>query len=109
VFIPMIRVTAESLLTLGLVAVMVAIAPAATAVAVVIMGGAAAALILFVQPKLKWIGKMSHRMSKATLSSLQQSLQGIRDIKVLGRERYFVEEYGRARLTLARMNYLRSA
>jgi ATP-binding cassette, subfamily B, bacterial PglK len=108
VFIPLILVAAETILTIGLLAVMLVIAPAATALAVVIVGGAAGVLLLIVQPRLKRIGRTAHRMSRDTLRSMQQSLHGIRDIKVLGREHYFATEYGQKRLKLARARYLRA-
>ncbi len=107
-FLPIIKVAADSLIALGMLAVMVAIAPAATGLAIVIIGVAAALLLIVIQPKLKHIGKTAHRMGRETLKSLQQSLQGLRDIKVLGREQYFATQYSKSRLKLARASYLRS-
>jgi ATP-binding cassette subfamily C protein len=47
-------------------------------------------------------------MTKANLQTLQQSLHGVRDIVVLGRESTFVEAYRRDRYDLARARYLRA-
>ena len=47
-------------------------------------------------------------MQLETLRHLQQSLHGIRDIKVLGQEGYFANRYGRSRHRLARAFYLRA-
>ena len=108
VFLPIINVTAQAILTLGLLAVLVAIAPVATAFVVLSVGTAAGLVMLIVQPRLKRLGNVSHRMQRETLGSLQQALQGIRDVKLFSGERYFAHRYGRSRLTLARTHYLRA-
>jgi ATP-binding cassette, subfamily B, bacterial PglK len=73
---------------------------------VLVVGGAAVLLLLVIQPKLKRIGQTSHNEAKATLSALQQSLHGLRDVKLLGRERFFARQYGKSRLRMARAKYL---
>lgn len=109
VFVPVIRVSAELILIVGMVALLVFVAPAATGLAVLVVGGAAVLLLFLVQPRLKRLGAVSHETSRETLGALQQALQGVRDIKLLGRERYFARRYGRSRLRYARANYLYSA
>lgn len=109
VFIPLIRVTAETFLTLAMLAVLVVLTPAATAIAVIVIGGVATLLLLLIQPKLKGLGATVHASAQETLASVQQALHGIRDIKILGRERYFARRYGKSRLAMARAKYLRSA
>jgi ATP-binding cassette, subfamily B, bacterial PglK len=106
VVVPAIKVSAETILVLGMLAVLTAIAPAATAMAVVVVGGAAGVLLAVVQPKLKRLGQLDYGAAQATLGSLQQSLHGVRDIKLLGRERFFARVYGRSRLEMARARYL---
>ena len=108
VFVPLIRVTAEVFLTLGMLALLAVITPLATGIAVVVVGGAAALLLLAVQPRLKRLGRTVHAMQRETLSALQQSLHGIRDIKILSREHYFARRYGRSRLRMARAKYMRA-
>ena len=109
VVLPTIRTIAESFIVIGLLVVLVLLAPLATLAAVVVVGGTAVLLLLFVQPKLKVLGRIKHRESRSTLSILQQGLFGIRDVKVLGRERAFAREYGRSRARMARAAYLREA
>jgi ATP-binding cassette, subfamily B, bacterial PglK len=106
VILPGIKIVAETTLLLGLLVVLSIIAPAATALAVVVIGGAALALLYFVQPRLKRIGQSNHAESTNTLAMLQQSLHGLRDIKVLGREKFFADAYGSSRLRMARAKYL---
>ncbi len=107
VVLPAIRTMAESFILVGLLVVLVLLAPLATLAAVVVIGGTAALLLLFVQPRLKILGSIRHHEAKLTLSILQQGLFGIRDVKVLGRERAFAREYGRSRARMARASYLK--
>jgi ATP-binding cassette, subfamily B, bacterial PglK len=109
VVLPTIRTIAESFIILGLLVVLVLLAPLATLAAVIVIGGTAVLLLLFVQPKLKALGAIRHGEAKTTLSTMQQGLYGIRDVKVLGRERAFAREYGRSRVRMARAAYLREA
>jgi ATP-binding cassette, subfamily B, bacterial PglK len=108
VFVPVIRVAAETILVLGMLVLLVVLAPAATAVAVLVIGGAAVVMLLVIQPRLKRIGRRAHGLQRETLGTLQQSLHGIRDVKVLGRESAFSRRYERARFGLARVSYLKA-
>jgi ATP-binding cassette, subfamily B, bacterial PglK len=105
--LPMIHVAADSILALGLLTVMLVVSPLATALAVTVVGGAAVLLLFFVQPRLKLQGRAYHAAHGATMRALYQPLNGVRDIKVLGREAYFGEVYRRSRDRLARTMYLR--
>jgi ATP-binding cassette, subfamily B, bacterial PglK len=107
VYMPMIRVTAEIFLTVGLLAVLLSVAPAAAGLAVVVVGGAAGLILLVVQPRLKRLGRVAHGVHRESLSILQQALYGVRDIKLLGREEFFTLKYARTRRKLARANYRR--
>ena len=109
VVLPTIRTIAEAFIVVGLLVVLVVLAPLATLAAVVVVGGTAVLLLAFVQPRLKKLGRVRHRESRSTLSTLQQGLFGIRDVKVLGRERAFAKEYGRSRARMARAAYLKDA
>lgn len=108
-FLPTINMLAQSIVVIGMLGVLASFAPAATGLAILILGGAAIVLLLFVQPKLKRLGVVTHAMSRETLRSLQEALQGVRDVKLLGRERHFSKRYARSRIELARAMYLRTA
>lgn len=107
VFVPLISVTAEALMTTGLLVVLIIIAPLATGLAVIVVGGASALVLLIVQPRLKRIGWASHRMQRQTLTALQEAFHGVRDVKILGQEVEFAKRYARIRTRLARANYRR--
>jgi ABC-type multidrug transport system fused ATPase/permease subunit len=105
VFLPLIRLMAETILTLGMLALLIAVSPIGTALAVAVVGGSTVILMLLIQPRIKRFGATAHAMHRDTLSSIQQAFQGVRDVKLLGRERFFSEAYGRRRRKLARMLY----
>jgi ATP-binding cassette, subfamily B, bacterial PglK len=105
-FLPAIQVLGEGIVVVGLLAVMVLIAPGATGAAVVVVGGAALILLRVVQPHLQRLGGRAQDMRQRTLSTLQQSLYGVRDIKVLGAESFFGSAYARDRSRYARTMYI---
>lgn len=45
---------------------------------------------------LKW-GEERHKLMYYVLKQIQQGLQGIKDIKILGRENFFVNQYGKSK------------
>ena len=108
-FGPLVRIGAEAVLVVGILVLLVLVSPLGTALAVVVVGGTTAILLFVVQPRLKRFGLTAHAMHKETLRSLQQCFDGVRDIKVLGRENAFSNIYGRSRRRLARMLYVRTA
>ncbi|MCH8062420.1 MAG: ABC transporter ATP-binding protein [Chloroflexi bacterium] len=107
-FLPTIKMFAHSIVIVGMLALLASFAPAATGLAILILGGAAFLLLLAVQPRLKRLGEISHQMSRETLGNLQEALQGVREVKLLGREKYFAKRYARSRIAFARARYLRA-
>jgi ATP-binding cassette, subfamily B, bacterial PglK len=105
-FLPLIRVTSDAIMVVALAGVLLLISPIAMATAVVVVGGAAAFLLLFLQPRLKRAGRTAHEMTARCFRSLQQSLHGVRDVKLLGRERHFAREYASSVDRFARAQYL---
>jgi ATP-binding cassette, subfamily B, bacterial PglK len=108
-FLSVIQVIAEFLVIVGLLVVMLIIAPLATGVAIGIVGTAAGLLLSVVQPRLRKLGAEAEEARQGTLASLQQSLHGIRDVQVLGAGPRFVSRYRSNRQQLARALYLRGA
>ena len=106
-FLSVIYVIAEGMLILGLLVVLLYVELIGTALAVLIVGGAALLLLKVVQPELKRQGAIAQEMRSRSLSTLQQALHGIRDIKVLGSEAHFGRAYHRDRRDLSRALYLR--
>ncbi len=97
------------LIVIGILTVLLATAPLAAILALAFLGPMTYAVLWVLHPRVKRMGARSQHLSKASLKTLQQSLGGVRDIKVLGRERLFSEEYRRQRQSFARAQYLRQA
>ena len=104
-----IFVLSESIMILGLLTVMLLIAPAATALAVTILGATSLVLLLVVQPRMRRHGFVTQQADASTLAVLQQAFEGIRDVKSLAAERFFAEAYGRRRREQARSLYIHGA
>jgi ATP-binding cassette, subfamily B, bacterial PglK len=102
----LVFVVADSVLIAGMMVVMLVVAPAATGIAVVIVGAAAFILLRVIQPRLKRLGSLVQQLEKRTLAVIQQSLHGIRDVKLLGVQTSFASEYRRGRLGKARAQYM---
>jgi ATP-binding cassette, subfamily B, bacterial PglK len=105
-FIPIIRIGSDAIMVVALSLVLFLVSPIAMATAVIVVGAAAALMLLAVQPRLKRVGRTAHEMTARCFRSLQQSLHGVRDVKLLGRERYFAEEYASSLDRFARAQYL---
>ena len=106
VFLPVIRVGAESLMLVALVTVLFIASPFGTLLAVAVLGPLVFLLVRVVQPALKRYGRTTHQAVASYFSTLQQSLAGIRDLKVLGRERFFARQFVVERSESARAGYL---
>ena len=108
VFVPAIGLASDALLLVGLVAVLAVVSPLPTLVAFLGIGPLVLILLRSVQPRLASLGAMSQEMEKQSLQSLQQALEGIRDIKVLDRSELFESRFGRHRRALARSHYMQA-
>lgn len=104
---PVVKTVSEGFVAVGIAAVLVATAPLASLIAVGALLPLAGVLLAIVFPRMKQLGQTNQEMNKATLQTLQQSLHGLRDIKVLGREAFFARQFARSRQRLARARYLR--
>lgn len=105
---PMVKVIAEVVLTVGMLALLVSVSPLATGMAIVVLGATSLVLLKVVRPWLKRLGARAHTLNAETLKTLQQSYHGIRDVKILSGERAFARRYARDQRALARTAYLRS-
>ncbi len=98
---PMATLVAESILVVALLGVLLVASPLATLAAAGLMGLTVLAMFAFVQPRLKLFGKRRQEGARSAIQHLQQALGGLRDIKVLHRERSFSESFRRARREMA--------
>ena len=66
--------------------------PWATLLAVGILGPFSWLLLRVIHPRVKRYGAISQEVSRQNLQTLDECLSGWRDIKILGRERFFAEQ-----------------
>lgn len=104
---PLVQTISQGFVAIGIVGVLVATASLASLIAVGVLLPLAGVLLGIVFPRMKRLGQTNHDMARATLQTLQQSLDGVRDIKVLRREGFFARQFARSRRRLARARYLR--
>ena len=108
VFVPAVALLADALLVLAVLAVLLVAAPLPTLLAVAVLGPLVFVLLRSLQPRMESLGVEGQVMAKESLQWIQQSLQGIRDIRLIRRARYFESQYATRKATLARAYYLQA-
>lgn len=106
---PIASITTQAAMLIFLLGVLIAASPVATLVAIGILVPVTLLVLRLVKPTITRLGVATKRAVQEALFSLQQSLHGVRDVKVLGRERFFGNEYRKTRLDLARARYMHPA
>ena len=107
--VPVVGIATETFLVFGVLLVLVIKAPAATAITVAIVGPALFLLLRLVRRQLVASGTAAYDATLSSLRWLQQGFQGLRDIKLLGREDLFLQRFTDSQSQLARANYIGSA
>lgn len=106
---PGVLVAGKSGIVVGVMAVLMMSSPLATLFAIAVLGPLLWLVLRVVFPRVKGWGRTAQTMAQYNLQSLQQSLHGVRDIMVLGREAAFVDAFRRDRREFARARYLQRA
>lgn len=104
----LVHAVSELSLLAALLSVLVLAAPAVTLLAV---GGVAVLVLFFLRLTQSWLvgwGHESHQLHGRMLSELRQSLAGIKEVKVLGRERFFMDTYANLRGRLSQLIWRRN-
>ena len=90
----LVAITTEALVVLGLVVVLGVTAPGVTLVAVVVVGGLLSVpLMLSRRAAVRW-GHAVQLIDTAILQTLQQSLGAVKEVKLAGREGFFLGQLG---------------
>lgn len=105
--VPAVELLSKLAIVVGVTTVLVLTDPTATLLAVATLGPLALGILRLLHPKVQRLGETAQAMTQQNLQSLQQGLQGAREISVLGRERTFGDAYAADRHRLARARYLR--
>ena len=106
---PLVTMLAELLMVAGLLTVMLVVTPTATLLAFAALGPLIWLLLRVVQPQMKRLGRRAQANKREALKAVQESLTGVRDIKLLGGERHFAKAFARQRTALARVQFTKSA
>lgn len=109
VFFPTVMLLSEALVIIALLLVLLISAPVATLLLIGVVTPAVLVILRVVQPRIAASGLLAQESYELNLRRLQQTLGGVREIKVLGRERFFERMYGQSRLDFARAMYRRAA
>jgi len=89
----LVSVACEVLVVGGIVVILALTAPGVTLVAVVVVGGLLLLpLTLSRHATTRW-GQAVARLDAETLQTLQQSLGGVKEVKLSGRERFFLAQF----------------
>jgi ABC-type multidrug transport system fused ATPase/permease subunit len=89
----LVNVACEVLVVAGIVVILALTAPGVTLVAVVVVGGLLLLpLTLSRRATARW-GRTVARLDAETLKTLQQSLGGVKEVKLTGREGFFLAQF----------------
>ena len=83
----------EASVILSIVLFMLATEPKLTLALGVVLGGCAGLLVVYLRRELADLGEAGIQLRIARLQCLQQGLTSIKDLKVLGREKFFFNEF----------------
>ncbi len=105
---PIVTIVSQGLIMGALVALLFAIAPLLSLVTVVVLGVTLVGILVFVQPRLGRLGKLSEDTVKGLLGTVRDSFDSVRDIKAYRAESYFDLQFRRHRNVLARLRTTKS-
>jgi ATP-binding cassette subfamily C protein len=100
---PALGILTEALVIIGIVAVLMWTAPWPTVFAVAVLFASLALVLKLTRRHVGRWGHEEHRLKKETLQSVQQSFGGLKEIRVMGRERFFYERFSALQNSLARV------
>jgi ATP-binding cassette, subfamily B, bacterial PglK len=99
--LPAMRVVAQAVVVLFLVALLVAVQPAAALMVSLIVGGSYALIYLVVRSRLERIGQQRYEASEARLRISMEAIGGIKDVKLLGLEESYLRRFQKPARRLA--------
>ena len=106
-FVPIVLLGSEVLLVIGIFGALLIASPSSTMLMLAVAVPVVFLLLQTVRKGMRSLGATNQEMSRVTLQTLQEGLQSVRDIKILGRAQYFHDRFARSRASLARALYLR--
>jgi ABC-type multidrug transport system fused ATPase/permease subunit len=89
-----LNIATELLVLVGIAALLVAVEPVGTLIAAAVLGGAAWVYYQGMRARVMRWGQTRQLHDALRLQHLRQGLGGAKDVKLLGRERTFLDEFG---------------
>ncbi len=90
---PFMIIGTEAVVLAVILCYLFVVQPLVTATAIVVIGGTALALYLVIRTKLSHYSKEAFICSAEQLKTLYNAFLGLKETKVLGREKYFIDAY----------------
>jgi ATP-binding cassette subfamily C protein len=106
VLAPAVTVATETLVVLAITAVLAFTAPLMTLALVVALGATGAILLRVTRARARRWGERTYALERDMLQGVQATLGAVKEIKVLGREGFFFQQFARRQEALARVRHL---
>lgn len=90
---PSMKLLSGCLISSFILALLLLVNPVIAVTIAIVLGGAYAALFLLIRRRLSVIGKEQLHASFMKFKSANEALSGIKDLKVMGRESFFLERF----------------
>ena len=91
---PILVISSDILVTAGLFVLLIGLEPIGTIVTISIFGITSLVFRKFTNSRIETWGKAQNFHKRMLLQHLQQGFGGVKDVKILGTEEYFVTQYG---------------
>lgn len=99
---PVLTMLSSGTVALAMVAVLVVVDPMGSVVVLGITGGGYCAAYLFIRRRLQRLGSQYKEANRERFKTTAEAFGGIKDVKVLGRERHFLNAFQPASRTFTR-------
>jgi ATP-binding cassette, subfamily B, bacterial PglK len=93
ILLPSFQLITEALVILSIIILLVITAPVATVTSAVLLGGSVLVFFRVFKKKITFLGKEDQRVGREIIKWINQGLGGSKEVKVSGRELYFVNMY----------------
>ena len=90
---PILSIAADALVTTGMMVLLLVIEPKGTIITILVFALSSLALRRFSSRRIRIWGEAQNFHKGMIIQHLQQGFGGVKDVKILGRENYFVNQY----------------
>ena len=103
----LVRVCADGAVSAAVVGYLLWCDAVTTSLVVAVLGGSYSGVYLLLRRRLGDLGQARMRADEGRFKAVNESLGGIREIKVFAREPYFLDRFSESSLRLARLNVIK--